>query len=286
MRRSRKKRLVERVVTYTLVVLLVSWILAPYGWLVVSSISTKETLISRPLKWVPERITLDRYLEILSPRSNNPVSKQFQRALLNSSIVALITTTVTVFFGTLSAYSISRYRFIGRKVLFVSLLASQMIPPVSLAIPLYAMFRNLNLIDRIPGLIMAFAAITLPFISWILKNYFDTLPTDLEEAARIDGCTRFQALFKIVVPLSMPAITAATIFAFIASWNEYFLALVLTTVDAKTMPVAVAEFSSKYGVDYLMISAGGVVASLPPVLLALIFQKFVISGLTQGAVKG
>jgi len=214
------------------------------------------------------------------------VSKQFQRALLNSSIVALITTTVTVFFGTLSAYSISRYRFIGRKVLFVSLLASQMIPPVSLAIPLYAMFRNLNLIDRIPGLIMAFAAITLPFISWILKNYFDTLPTDLEEAARIDGCTRFQALFKIVVPLSMPAITAATIFAFIASWNEYFLALVLTTVDAKTMPVAVAEFSSKYGVDYLMISAGGVVASLPPVLLALIFQKFVISGLTQGAVKG
>ena len=286
MRRSRKKRLVERVVTYTLVVLLVSWILAPYGWLVVSSISTKEALISRPLKWVPERITLDRYLEILSPRSNNPVSKQFQRALLNSSIVALITTTVTVFFGTLSAYSISRYRFIGRKVLFVSLLASQMIPPVSLAIPLYAMFRNLNLIDRIPGLIMAFAAITLPFISWILKNYFDTLPTDLEEAARIDGCTRFQALFKIVVPLSMPAITAATIFAFIASWNEYFLALVLTTVDAKTMPVAVAEFSSKYGVDYLMISAGGVVASLPPVLLALIFQKFVISGLTQGAVKG
>jgi multiple sugar transport system permease protein len=154
-----------------------------------------------------------------------------------------------------------------------------------LVIPLFVILRQFNLIDKTIGLILVHISIALPLIIWLMRGYFATIPYDLEDAARIDGCSRLGALVRIILPLTGPGLVSVMIFAFIASWNEYLYAYVLTRSEARTVPVIIGEFSTKLGLDYLQIAAAGVLASLPPVILALIFQKFIIKGLTGGAVK-
>lgn len=274
---------ISRFMIYLIVIVIVVWTMAPYLWLIISSISTKIEMAAKPLRWIPAKITLSRYAEILW--GSESAAQSFRPAFLNSIVVALITTFIVIVVGVLAAYSISRFNFIGQKSIFFLLLATQMIPPVTLAVPLYSMFRKLGLLDTRLALIITYSALALPLIVWILKGFFDNLPVALEEAARIDGCSRWQILFKIIVPLSLPALTTSMVLAFITCWDEYFFALTLTQVKAVTMPVAIASFSSKYGVDYLMTATAGVLVSIFPVFLSLIFQKYVVSGLTQGAVK-
>jgi multiple sugar transport system permease protein len=187
----------------------------------------------------------------------------------------------------MATYSFSRLRFRGRKPLFYSVLAMQMLPPVALIIPIYMIVLQLRLIDKKLSLVIVYLSFILPFVIWILKGYIDSIPVEMEEAARIDGCGRLRSFVYVMLPMASSGLAATTIFAFILSWNEFFYALLLTTTLAsKTLPFVITEFSSKFGVDYIMTSTGGVLASLPPVLLALIFQKYIISGLTAGAVKG
>ena len=150
------------------------------------------------------------------------------------------------------------------------------------------LFRsNLGMMDNIGALIIIYLSFTLPFVIWIMKGYLDGIPVDLEEAAMIDGCGRLQSFFVVVLPVASTGLASTTIFAFIIAWNEFFYALNFTSTSAsKTLPVLITEFSSKYGADFILTSTAGVLASLPPVLLALLFQKYIISGLTSGAVKG
>lgn len=272
---------------YLIVFVIVIWTIAPFLWLIISSFSYKIDLLSVPLQWIPRRITFENYQQLFSFKGSlNVNAALFTKSTMNSMIIAFATTLVAMFLGVLAAYALARVKFRGSNIYMGTMMGAQMIPPIAIVIPLYVILRNLDIYDTHFGLILVYLSFVLPLVIWLMRSYFATIPAELEEAARIDGCTRLQALVKIVLPLSGPGLVSVLIFAFIASWNEYLYAFIYTNVDAKTLPVLIGEFSTKLGLEYLKIAAAGVIASLPPIILALIFQKYLIKGLTAGAVKG
>jgi multiple sugar transport system permease protein len=268
------------------VILIVIWTISPYLWLIISSLSYKIDLLTTPLRWIPDRLTLDNYHKLFYAGSEtNANATLFIQSLRNSAEIAIITTLVAVTLGTFSAYALARIKFPGSNLYVLLMMGAQMVPPIAIIIPLYTILRQYDLLDKQIGLILVYQSFILPLVIWLLRGYFAAIPPELEDAARIDGCTRLAALVRVVLPLARPGLTSVTIFAFIAAWNEYLYAFIYTNIDAKTLPVLIGEFSTKLGLDYLRIAAAGVLASLPPVLLALIFQRFLIRGLTSGAVK-
>jgi len=276
-----------KVLIYILVIIIFIFIIAPFVWLIISSISTKIELLSIPPHWIPHSPTLKNYKAILfgGVRTSKTI-RYFKNALINSVIIASSVTIFCLIIGSMASYSLTRLKFRGRQPFFLLILTVQMVPAVSIIIPFYIVMMNFRLLDTHLGLFITYCSFTLPFVIWIMMRYFQTIPVNLEDAARIDGCSRLGALVRVVLPLAAPGLAATGIFAFIVAWNEFFFALILTSINAKTLPVLVSEFSSKFGADYLMMSTGGVLASIPPVVLALVFQKFIIKGLTGGAVKG
>jgi multiple sugar transport system permease protein len=276
----------RRILLYLAVALIAIWTAGPFVWLFISSISYKVDLLEKPLRWIPPRITLQNYEELLigsGEAAQN--SAQFISALKNSMIVALGATGICVILGTFAAYALTRLKFPGSRYYLLIMMAGQMLPPLTIVIPLYVILRSWDLLDTQLGLTAVYISFILPLVVWILRGYFASIPAELEDAARIDGTTRVGALFRIVLPLAGPGLASTAIFAFIAGWNEYLYAFVYTKVDAKTVPVLIGEFSTKLGLEYLRMAAAGVLAALPPVLLALVFQKFIIRGLTAGSVK-
>jgi multiple sugar transport system permease protein len=279
-------RTVKRFLLYLAVLGIVIWTIAPYLWLIISSLSLKIDLLIVPLRWIPSRLTLDNYYALFFDRGSESVNvRLFIQSLGNSAIIALFTTSICLILGVLAAYAIARLRFKGSNLLVLGMMAIQLVPPIILVVPLYVIMRQMDLLDKRIGLIIVYTSIVLPLVIWLMRGYFASIPTDLEDAARIDGCTHLGALMRVILPLSGPGLVSVMIFAFIASWNEYLYAFIFTNVDAKTLPVLIGEFSTKLGLEYLRIAAAGVLASLPPVLLALVFQRFIIRGLTAGAVK-
>ncbi|WP_195283102.1 carbohydrate ABC transporter permease [Harryflintia acetispora] len=282
------KHVLKRTGLYALVLLIVVYVLAPYLWMVISSISTKVDLMEVPLKFIPRHPTLQNYKDMLLGTSNSTTdaASQFMHAMKNSAIVTVCVTAVSMAVGILASYAFSRFRFRFKQQTFMAILFTQMIPPIAIIIPLYMIMLRAKLLDNIWALTVVYLSFVLPFVIWIMKGYIDGIPTELEESAMIDGCGRLRSFFLIVLPVASTGLAATTIFAFIISWNEFFYALNFTSLAAKTLPVLITEFSSKYGADYILTCTSGVIASLPPVLLALIFQKYIIAGLTSGAVKG
>lgn len=276
-----------QVLIYTLVVLIFLFTIVPFCWLIISSISIKTELLSVPPHWIPKNPTLRSYKEILLGGTRTTrAARYFKQAVGNSIIVAGSATVLCLVIGSIASYSFTRLRFRGRHSLLLMILATQMIPAVAIIIPIYVVMMTLRLLDTHLGLFITYSSFVLPLMIWIMMGYFQTIPIDIEDAARIDGCSRLGTLVRIVLPLAAPGLAATGIFAFIVAWNEFFLALILTEAAAKTLPVLVSEFSTKFGADYVMMSTGGVLASLPPVILALTFQKYIIKGLTGGAIKG
>jgi multiple sugar transport system permease protein len=206
---------------------------------------------------------------------------------VNSLVVATATTLVSLFVGTLGGYAFARLRFRLRRTSLFAFLAIYMLPPIALVIPLYLALAALGLLDTKTGLVVTYCSIVTPFCLWTMSNYFLSMPPDLEEAARVDGCTRLGALVRVILPLARPGVLTTAMFGFLLAWDEFLYALIFTsTTDAKTIPVAIAEFTGKFSSDFGLIAAGGVLASLPPLLLALMFQRYIVGGLTSGAVKG
>jgi multiple sugar transport system permease protein len=276
----------RRLLLYLAVGLIVTWTVAPYLWLVISSLSVKIDLLTVPLHWIPKRITLENYRTLFYDQGNTTANASlFIRSLRNSATIAIVTTLVAVLLGILSAYALARVKFAGSTLLMVFMMAVQLLPPIAIVIPLYTLLRRYDLLDTQRGLILVYQSFILPLVVWLLRGYFASIPPELEDAARIDGCSRFGALVRIILPLASPGLVSVTVFAFIAAWNEYLYAFIYTNIDAKTLPVLIGEFSTKLGLEYLRIAAAGVLASIPPVVLALVFQRFLIRGLTSGAVK-
>ena len=281
------KRVVTRLFVYFTVILIALWTALPFVWLVISSISYKSDLLVVPLKWIPQHPTLENYQKLLfGGGATGESTTLFLLTLKNSAIIAFFVTLICMAVGALSAYALTRLVFPGSRYYLLLLMATQLLPPVSIVIPGYILLKKLSLLDKYPGVVLVYMSFILPFVIWILRGYFSTIPSELEDAACIDGCSRLGALFRVILPLSGPGLASTAVYAFIASWNEFFYAFIYTSASAKTLPVLIAEFSSKFGPDYISMAAAGVVASLPPLLIALVFQKYLIRGLTAGAVKG
>ena len=278
-----------RILLYVILVLLVLlFIYLPVAWLVISSVSTRSELLTTPIHWIPQEPTFQNYINIFSPaRGTSEVAKTFRITLWNSLLVASSVTVIALTLGSLASYALIRLRFPFRQPMLIGILGTRMIPEISLVIPLYLFATRFGLFNSPTILIITYLSFALPFAIWLMAAFFDTIPVELEDAARIDGCNRIQTLWKVIIPISAPGLVSTGLFVFLSAWDEFFFALILTsTVSAKTVPVAIAEFTGRYVVDVGGMMTGGVLAAIPPVLLSLIFQRYIVSGLTAGAVKG
>ncbi|MFQ5834977.1 MAG: carbohydrate ABC transporter permease [bacterium] len=296
-RKSKASKHISRVILYGLVILIVIWTLAPFSWLFVSGLFPyKELLSDRTTNWFPKNPTLKNFQAMFD--MNSHIGQRFIYALRNSLIVAGSVTVICLIFGTLAAYALARLKFPFKNNIVMSLIAIRMLPTIALVIPFFIIIRtldyyliqanaNFHFYDTKINLTMLYVTFILGFVIWIMRGYFLTIPRELEEAARIDGCTRLEALWRIILPLSAPGLVATGIFAFLLAWDEFVLALVFTrTTNAITLPVFISALGSQYIHAFDQIGATGFIAALPPVILALLFQKFLIKGLMAGSIKG
>ncbi|MBN1535740.1 MAG: carbohydrate ABC transporter permease [Anaerolineales bacterium] len=263
-------------------------IFLPVIWLVSSSVSNRSDLLALPASFFPKHPTFENYISIFNPEfATSEVSKTFVRTLGNSFLISSSVTFIALFVGSLAAYALARINFPFRKGVLMGILGTRMIPEVSLVIPLYLLASRLGYLNKPIVLIVTYLSFALPFAIWIMTGFFETIPVELEDAARIDGCSRMGILYRVILPISAPGLISTSLFVFLSAWDEFFFALIFTsTIATKTVPVAIAEFTGRYAVDITAMMAGGVIAAIPPVVLALIFQRYIISGLTAGAVKG
>jgi multiple sugar transport system permease protein len=260
-------------------------ILAPFAWLVYSSLAAQADLLARPLRWWPSQVTLGRYREIFS--ADRGAAALFRDAVVNSFLVASGTVVISLIVGILGGYALARLRFPFRRTTLMAFLVTYMLPPISLIIPLYLLMARFGLLDTKTGLIIVYCSLATPFTLWTMSNFFGSLPAELEEAARVDGCSRLGALWRVVLPLSRPGIIATALFGFLLCWDEFLYSLIFTsTSNAKTIPVAIAEFTGRNAVDFGLIAAGGILSALPPLAITMVFQRYLLDGLSSGAVKG
>jgi multiple sugar transport system permease protein len=260
--------------------------LAPFAWMVFSSFVPKSQLLTDPFA-LPPHFTLNNYQRLFTSPSEGIGSDNFFRAIRNSLVVCTLTTIISLVIGSIGGYAFARLRFPGKNALLLFLLAIQFLPAVTVIIPMFLMGRSTHLLDTWWILIFAYTSFALPFALWILRGYFETIPRSLENAARVDGCSRFAAFVKVVLPLSAPGLAATAIFTFLNTWDEFFFALIFAnSYAAKTLPVALSEFTSRHSIDFGLEMSGGVVANILPVVVALTMQGYIVRGLTAGGVKG
>ncbi len=263
--------------------------LLPIVWLFLSTVQTQASLLTLPVQLVPREWTLRNYYDIFQPAAfgENSGESTFFLALRNSVVVSVGTTIVALVFGTLAAYAFARFNIPRKRTLLLIVLGSQLLPAISIIIPLFRMFRTVNLLDTLASLILAYTTFSLPFVVWIMASYFQGIPLELEEAARIDGASRFRSFISVALPLAAPGLGATGIFTLLNVWDEFFFALIFTsTYAAKTVPVGLAEFIGRHSVNWGLLVTGGFIASLPPIILSLLFYRYIVSGLSAGGIKG
>jgi multiple sugar transport system permease protein len=270
---------------YALGALLLVVTLGPFVALVVASISSQAELLSVPVHLWPDAPTLSRYREIFTGGGTS-VAAALRGSMVNSFVVALVSVVISLGSGVFGAYAFARLRFRFKQGVLMLFLVTYMMPPLALVIPIYLALSALGLLDTRSGLVAVYCSFTTPFVLWLLSGYFQSLPEELEDAARIDGCSRVGALFRVILPIARPGLISAGLLTFLGAWDEFFYALILTSSPAaKTIPVALSEFTGRYSLDFGLMAAGGIVAALPPVLIALVLQRHITSGLAAGAVK-
>lgn len=286
--RERRARILLRFAALAILV----WSVAPFLWLVLMSLSPSNELIRTPPRLLPAHLTLQNYISVLAPDADSAVgvaSRRVPYGILNSVIVASCVTFINVVLGSLAGYG---FAIAGRSRALRSslwaLMLTRMIPSLILILPFFIIFRTLHLLDTRTGLVIAYCSLILPLSTWIMKGYFEGMPATLEQAARVDGCTRLQAIRRIVLPIARPGIVATAIFCFLVSWNEFVIALILTSTTAsQTIPVTIAGFLAQLQFyDYGPMFAASVLAIIPPVAVTLFFQRALVTGMLSGAVKG
>lgn len=286
-------------------VLLLIYVLGPVVWLVSSSFQTEAEIVSVPPHWIPHEPTLENFEAIFfrefeevtydTRKQADPVSggyipstaKDLLPSMWNSFIVSVSVVVLNLLVGVPAAYAMAKIRFWGRQASIYTILTTRVIPDIALVVPFFLVIKNLGLLDHVGSLIITYLAVTVPFTVFILVGYFESLPDELDKAARVDGCSRLETLTKVFLPLSVPSLVAVILFTFLTSWNEFLLALMFTqTTASQTLPIVVAGFTSDFTISFSFINAAGVVAVIPPVVLAVFFERYIVSGLTAGAVKG
>ncbi len=276
----RKKELAGKIGIYAGLTAITLLLVFPFVWMVSTSLKNKNEMFSAAPTLLPKDVTFENYRSMW-------VDYNFAPYLKNSLIVAVSTTVISLLVSTFLAYGISRFKFRGRKVVFNLLILTQMFPLPLLIITIYVVFARIGLIDSRIGLVIAYCTFAIPFATMMLKSYFDGLPIELEEASAIDGCNPFATIFRVVIPLSAPSIAAMGLFSFILAWQEFMMSLTLIRSPAlRTLPVGITLMVGFRDIMWGPLMAGTVVVTLPVVILFIYFQKYLITGMTMGAVKG
>jgi multiple sugar transport system permease protein len=267
---------------YSLLVIAVLFALLPIYWMLTISLKAEVDQFAVPPAWFAFKPTLKHYYETFFIRP-------FGRYLLTSTIVAVVSTTFALSIGTLAAYSLARFKLpgnLGDRLSFW-IISTRMFPPIVTIIPLFLMMRDLRLLNTIPALIIVYTGFNLPFVVWMMRGFFEELPRELEEAAMVDGDSRLGALVRVMLPLVTPGLAATAVFCLIVCWNELLFALILTQTDASiTLPVGIAGRVTQYEIKWGAMSAAGVVAMTPILVFAMAVQRYLVRGLSLGAVKG
>ena len=281
MRKSRAiKKSLRPALSYLTLAVFVLFALYPIGRIVTIALRPSDQLLSTSLSLIPKGATFANFRVLLT-------ETPFLRWLANSGLIAFAVTLTGVVLASTAGYALSRFRFLGRGSMLNGLLVTQMFPATMLLLPLYLILIKLSLINSYLGVIIIYAATALPFCIWQLKGYYDTIPQSLEEAAGIDGCSRWQSFYLIILPLAAPALVITALFSFMTAWNEYIVAaLVLQDVERFTLPVGLRMFQANMSTQWGLYAAGALLVSIPVVLLFLILSRYLISGLSSGAVKG
>jgi trehalose/maltose transport system permease protein len=283
-RRSPLGRFLAKGPFWFLIAVIFIYALFPFYWAVRSAFTPESDLFTTPLQYFPEHPTLDNFREALS-------TEFFQRALINSTIVAGSVTIISLVIGALAAYALGRFRFRGRSFVLYLMLSMTIFPQIAILGALYTMINDFHLYDRLGALVFSYLIFTLPFTVWVLTSFMRALPGDLEEAAYVDGATPIQVFYKVLLPLIAPGLVTTGLLAFIAAWNEYLYALsFVQTPEHYTVPLAITSFVGKSGssfqVPWGQIMAATVIVTLPLIGATLVLQKRILAGLTAGAVKG
>jgi trehalose/maltose transport system permease protein len=274
----------SRTLFYVVLAIIFVYIVFPFYWAFRSSITPDGELFVTPVHYWPNQPTLDHYAQVLG-------DGQFVRALGNSALVAVSTTLLALFIGTVGAYALGRFRFKGRLPVMYLILSMTMFPSIAILGSLFDLVRRFGLYNNLLSLIITYLVFTLPFTVWVLTSFFQSLPKELEEAAYVDGATPWQTLYKVMLPLVAPGMVTTGLLAFISAWNEFLFAVsFLQTPDKRTVPLAIFLFATSssggFEIPWGAIMAATVIVTIPLIVLVLIFQNRIISGLTAGAVKG
>lgn len=265
--------------------LAMSVICIPGLWVVLNSFRPTVEIMAKPPVWIPNELNLDHYRAMFGGAGEGgvPVLTYFR----NSLVISVTSTLIALLVGMAGGYAFARYRFKGKAWIFVGLMCTRAVPGVALSLPLFILFARVGIIDTHFGMILAYVAMNVPFTIWLIDGFFRQIPPELAEAAEVDGCTRWQAFWRVEFPVARSGIASAGIFAFLTSWNEYALASQLTrSVTSKTMPVGLLDFQAEFTLNWGGMCALAVLMIIPALVLTFLVQKHLIAGLTFGGVKG
>jgi multiple sugar transport system permease protein len=253
-------------------------ILVPIGWMAITSFKGAQGAFIAG--YLPAEFTLDPYERVL-------IENNYWRSVVNSIVISTTTTFLVLLFSVPAGYAFSRFRFPFDNVIFIGVIFSRLFPPIGIIIPYFQGIAALNLINTVPGIIIAQVYLWLPLMIYIMRNFFISIPEEIDESALVDGCTQFQAFRRVVLPLALPGVASVGILTFLYSWREFlFSFMISSTIASKPISVAVFDFVGEVNVSWEMISAAGVVAIIPTVLVVIFFQQYIVTGLTSGALKG
>ncbi len=269
-----------RLPVYALLGIMSIWTIGPIYWAISTSFKPASQLFTIPPTYIPNPPALDNFVEAVTGHG-------LLSYLRNSIIVVSISTPLSVGVAALTAYGFARYQFRGQQILLFILLAIRMLPGFVITLPMFLIFRNLRLVDNLLGLVIAYTVFNLPFNTWLLQGFFADISKEMEDAALVDGCSPIQVFWKIMLPIAAPGLVAAAIFSLLLGWNEFVFALILTyTLKSQTLPIAIAGLVTTREIYFGALAAAGVIALLPVLIFAIYIQRYLVQGLTAGAVKG
>ncbi|MBL8131918.1 MAG: carbohydrate ABC transporter permease [Anaerolineae bacterium] len=279
-----RRSIVRLTIIYVCTTILALFAALPMVWMFSTAVKPRAEVFREPTTIIPSNATWDNFIRVVQPTSTS--GRYFGTYFLNSTIVSVSSAFLSVVVAAPAAYAFSRFRFPGKSPAYFAVLARNMFPLIVFLVPLFSLMTSLRLTNTYPGLILAYLTFTLPLSIWLLKGFFDAIPPELERAARIDGCTRFGAFIRVILPLTTPGLAATAIYSFIQAWNEFPYALNLAySTQMRTLPVGMTFFFSENQSDWTGLMATAVIISIPVVIIFMILQRYFISALTQGAVK-
>ncbi len=290
--KSGRKRRLSDLARDIAVYLIILAFFMPAFWIILTSIRPNVEINTRPPVWLPKQIDLNSYKILLGMPTPEGAfgmggSIPFAAYTRNSTVIALASTFIALVLGTLAGFTFARFSFRGKNSIFLSMMLARAVPGVALSLPLFILFARLGLSDKILGMVIAYAALNIPFTAWLMDGFFRALPQELDDAALIDGCSRWTALLRVDLPLALPGVAASGIFAFLTAWNEFALATVITRTQAsRTFPPGLFEFTGSFVSDWRGMCAMSVMMLIPSVIFVALVQRQLVEGLASGATKG